>query len=88
MNLSRRNLQEITLGQLIFYLGIYLWDNHIGVLLCTILGTIALFIAIISHVVEWVERSKVPRWYFYFIWISAVCPFLVLIFMRLIDQAL
>lgn len=86
MKLSRRNLQEITLGQLIFYLGIYLWDSHIGVLLCTILGTIALFIAIISHIVEWVERSKVPGWYFYFIWISTACPFLVLIFMQLTDQ--
>jgi hypothetical protein len=34
----------------------------------------------ISYVVEWIEPSKVPRWYFVLMWLSLLAPLVTLFF--------
>ena len=65
---------EILLIQVIIYLFLWIYDDYLASLLSLIIGSIVLFVLLISLVVEWVERSKVPRSYFYFLGVSVLAP--------------
>lgn len=65
---------EILLAQVVLYLLLWIYDDYLASLLSLIIGSIMLFILIISLIVEWVERSNVPRWYFYLLVVSVIAP--------------
>lgn len=65
---------EILLVQVIIYLFLWIFDDYLASMLSLIIGGIMLFILLMSLVVELVERSKVPRWYFYFLGVSVLAP--------------
>lgn len=70
---------EIFLIQLIIFSLIYLVDSYVGFLVCLILGIIAFALLILSLIFELVDRSKVPKSYFYFMINTVIACFLVLI---------
>ncbi|NND34594.1 MAG: hypothetical protein HKN76_18555 [Saprospiraceae bacterium] len=78
--MGKRQTTEIFFFQLIVYISIYLWNDHVGFLLCSIFSVITLVLLSISYVVELIEPSKVPRWYFILMWISLLAPALTLLF--------
>lgn len=65
---------EAFLGQIIFYLFLWFWDDYMALVLSSILGGIALFVYIISHLVELVDRSRVPRVYYRLMLFSFIAP--------------
>lgn len=67
---------ELFLIQFIFYIGLWLWDDYIASLISIIFVAICSFIFIISLITEWIEPSKVPRWYFVFMIASIFAPFI------------
>ncbi|MCP3930471.1 MAG: hypothetical protein GY705_15370 [Bacteroidetes bacterium] len=68
---------EIFLAEIIAYFLLWLWNDYVATLLCLTLACIFLFILIISWVVEWIEPSRVPKWYFHFMILSVLAPVLV-----------
>jgi hypothetical protein len=68
---------EIFLIQIIVYLLLWLWNDFVATLLSLSFAAIGLFVLIISIIAELIDRSKVPRWYFYVIIISVLTPILV-----------
>lgn len=70
---------EILLIELILYMLIWFFNEYLATLLSLIFGTICLLILLISLVVELIERSKVPRWYFSFMFMSVLAPLLAAI---------
>ena len=67
------------LVQLVAYLGLFLWDDYPATLLSMIMFFVAFGIWALSHVVEWVERSKVSRNYYRFAltaWLSPLTAML------------
>ena len=70
---------EIFLFQLIIYSLIYLVDSYVGFLICLILGVIAFALLVLSLIFELVDRSKVPKSYYYFMLNTVFACFLVLI---------
>jgi len=75
---------ELFILELILFLALWLWDDYIGLLLSVILSGIAFFILIVSLIVEWIEPSKVPRRYFYWIGVTVLAPLLVGVFHRIL----
>lgn len=67
---------EVLLLELVIYLLFWLYDEYLASLLSIILGSICLLILIISLIVEAIERSKVPRWYYWFLAASVLAPIL------------
>ena len=67
-------LFEIFLIQFIIYSILWLWDDYIGSLITVVMIPICFFLLIISLIAELIERSKVPKKYFYFMGISAMAP--------------
>lgn len=86
MNLTKRHLLEIFLAQLVLYIAIFLWDDHVGFLLCLIFAVISFAIVVISYIVEFIEKSRVPSWYYQLLWICVICPVLVLLFFSRIGE--
>lgn len=86
MGTGRTNIIEISLIQLIFYVGVFLWDQHIGVLLSLSFAGISLAIVILSYLADWIEAARVPTWYYPFMWISVICPIVVWVFFALIGS--
>ena len=73
------NLALMIIGQLIVYLLLMLFDEYFGQLLALILGAISLAVWAISHIVEWIEPSRVQRKYYQYMLSGWVGPALALI---------
>ncbi len=75
--MSTKRHIELFLSQLIIYTLVFLVDEHVGYLLSIILGCLSLVLLVISFFLEWVEPSKVPRWYFQVMWLSFLAPTII-----------
>ena len=73
------NFTLALLVQLTLYLVILFFSPYTGTVLSAILGAIALAIWLLSYVVEWVQPSRVPRYYYAFVLSAWVAPLLALI---------
>lgn len=72
----RLSIGEIFLIEVLLYLVCWLLNDYLASMISLIFGSLFLVILLISLVVEVVERSKVPRWYFYFMLASVIAPLL------------
>lgn len=73
------------IGQLIFYLLLMLFDEYFGQLLAIILGAISFAVWAISHIVEWIEPSRVNRNYYQYMlsgWIGPALALVIFILLR------
>lgn len=68
---------EIFLIEFIIYSLLWLSNDYVASMLTVVMTAICFFILIVSLLAELVERSKVPRWYYYFMAISTVTPIIV-----------
>ncbi len=80
LNMVSKSPLGLLLVQLIVYILIFLWDDHVGYLLCIIISVVVFTILVISYLVEKVEPSKVPVSYFRTMWILWLAPVIVLLF--------
>jgi len=65
---------EAFLGQLAIYLIIWLNNDYLATMLSFVFGGICLAILIISLIVDWVEYSGVPKWYYQLLVASVLAP--------------
>ncbi|MCB0550453.1 MAG: hypothetical protein KDD19_22985 [Phaeodactylibacter sp.] len=79
---------EILLGEVVLYLIIWVFNDYMATMLSLIFGSIFLLILMVSLVVELVEKSKVPRWYFIFMGLSVLAPIIAAILYVLINQGM
>ncbi len=70
---------EILLAEVAIYIFLWLVNDYLATMLSLIFGSIFLLLFLISLIVEWIERSKVPRWYFTLMLVSALAPIIAAI---------
>jgi hypothetical protein len=70
----RLTLFEIFLLELVVWLGLWLLSDYIATLLTLIIGAIVSAVLIIALISETMERSKVPKKYFYVMILSIIAP--------------
>ena len=68
----RLSLLEIFLLEVLLWLGLWLLSDYVATLLTLILGAIVSAVLLIALMSEWIERSKVPRRYFYIMALSVL----------------
>lgn len=68
---------EVFLVQVVIYLLLWLNDDYMATLVSAAFGGIFLCIWLLSLAVELIEPSKVPKWYFRYMLVSALAPILV-----------
>ena len=80
---------EIFMIEFIFYTILWLVDDYIASLVSVILGFIFASILIVALISEFIEPSKVPRSYYYFMIVSILAPLLAgALFVGLMDGQL
>ena len=67
------------LAQLAVYLLILLANDYLGSLLAIILGAIAFAVWGISRIVELIQASRVPKWYYRAVFAAWVAPLAALL---------
>jgi hypothetical protein len=72
--MQKISLIEIFLIEFILFSLLWLWDDYIGSMITIVFSFIFFFILVISLIVEIIEQSKVPRWYFSFMAVSIFAP--------------
>ena len=65
---------ELFLIETILFLLLWLWNDYLAMLLSLIFGSICFFVLVIALGAELIERSKVPRWYYYIMLASIAAP--------------
>jgi hypothetical protein len=73
------------LGQIIIYGLLLLGNENAGFILAVILGSIAFFVWAISHIVEWIQPSRVTHNYYGFVlscWVGPLIALAGFIFLR------
>ena len=78
--LKSLGIVEISLTQVIIYCLIWISNPYLATLLTAIIVPIFTMLLVISLIAEVLERSKVPKWYFKFMFISILIPLIVAIF--------
>ncbi|MEM6379326.1 MAG: hypothetical protein AAF705_14045 [Bacteroidota bacterium] len=68
---------EVFLIQVVIYLLLWLNDDYMATLVSGAFAGIFFFIWLLSRVVELIEPSKVPKWYYRYMLVSALAPILV-----------
>lgn len=72
--LNRSRWLEILLAEVIIYFLLWSYDDYLATILSLIFGAICLLVLIISIIVELIEPSRVPRWYFTTMIVSVLAP--------------
>lgn len=70
----RLSLLEVFLLEVTVWLALWLFNDYMATLLTLILTAIVFAVLVIALLSEWIERSKVPRQYFWIMGISVVSP--------------
>ncbi len=76
--MTNRRLAEIFLAQVVIYLLIWFTNPYLALVLSIIFAGICLLILLVSLAVELIERSKVPRWYYYLMTVCTLAPMLAM----------
>ena len=74
--MNRTRVFEIFLAEVIIYLVLWLSNDYLATFLSLIFFCICLLILIISIIVDWIDGSTVPRWYFMLMTASTLAPLL------------
>jgi len=77
---------EICLIQIIIYCLFWLANPYLAFLLTVIIVPIFAFLLIISLIAELLDRSKVPKWYYKFMFLSFIIPLIVALVFYTIDR--
>ncbi len=62
--------------QVMVYFLLWLSYDYLAILISLIIGAVCLFVFAVAVIVELIESSRVPRWYFWLMGTSIVAPIL------------
>src|SRR5690606_34185558 len=77
-------LAIIALAQAVLYAGLWLWNEYVASYMTLILPSVLLVLLILSLIADWIEPSRIPRWYLKVMLISILVPVLTGIALYLI----
>ena len=79
-----RRIGELFLGTIIVFGLLWVWDDYLAFLLTLVFVSIVVFILLIALIAELLDRSKVPRTYFYGMLALIVAPLIPAVFYYLV----
>lgn len=74
----RLTVTEVFLLEFAGWFGLWLLNDYLATLLTLIIGAIVFAVLVIALISEAIERSKVPRRYFYIMAVSVLAPLMAM----------
>lgn len=59
------------------YAGIWLWDEYVATYITLIFPALIMVVLILSRIADWIEPSKIPRWYYVLMFVSIIIPLVI-----------
>lgn len=75
-NLSN-TLLIVALAECVIFCAVWLWNEYVATYATIILPGVMAAILIISLIADWIEPSRIPKWYYYIMVISILIPLVV-----------
>lgn len=70
-------LPIIGLFQAVLYAIIWLWNEFVAAYITLIFPSMILLLLLLAIIADWIEPSRIPKWYYMLMIISAVIPVLI-----------
>ena len=70
-------LTIIALMQAVMYAVIWLWNEFVAVYITLIFPSMILLILLLAVIADWIEPSRIPRWYYILMIISVIIPVVI-----------
>jgi hypothetical protein len=86
--MPRPGVLELLLAEIAAYLILWLLNDYLATLLSLVFGVIFLVILIATSIVELIEPSRVPRWYFKLMIVSVLAPLIAALVYFLMGHSL
>src|SRR4030095_13733664 len=67
----------IVLSQAVIYLSIWLWNEYVASYISLIFPSMILVILVLALIADWIEPSRIPRWYYILMLISIFIPVII-----------
>ena len=77
--LKKLKLEEILLIEIIFYFLLWMFDEYLATVISLIFGVICLMILLTSLVVEKIEKSNVPKFFYKILVVSVIAPIVAVV---------
>ena len=79
-------LLEVAISEAILLVILWLFNDYLATLLSWIIPVLCIGILGVSLIVEWVEKSSVPRWYYWLLVVIFLVPLVVFLFFFTLKQ--
>ena len=66
-----------SLLQAILYTGLWLWDEYVASYITLIFPVMMLVILLLTTIADWIEPSRIPKWYYVLMILSIIIPVVV-----------
>jgi hypothetical protein len=70
----RSNLLIVALVECVIFTAVWLWNEYVATYATIILPGVMFVILVLSLIADWIEPSRIPRWYYYVMGISIIIP--------------
>ena len=67
----------LVLGQAVLYSAFWLWNEYIATLFTLIFPAVILVILVLSTIADWIEPSRISKWYYIYMIISIITPLVI-----------
>ncbi len=67
----------IILLQAILYSSIWLWNEFVASYITLVFPAMILVILLISAIADWIEPSRIPKWYYVIMIVSILVPIII-----------
>jgi len=71
------NLLIVALAECVLFCAVWLWDEYVASYATIILPGVMAVILLLSLIADWIEPSRIPKWYYYIMVISILIPLVV-----------
>ncbi len=68
---------NVSLFQAVIYAGLWLWDEYVASYITIIFPALLLVILVLAYIVDWIEPSRIPRWYYLLMIVSIFIPLII-----------
>ena|SRR5690349_11072640 len=71
------NLLIVVLAECVVFCAVWLWDEYVATYATIILPGVMAVILLLSLIADWIEPSRIPKWYYYIMVITILIPLVV-----------
>jgi hypothetical protein len=71
------NLLIVALAECVIFTALWLWNEYVATYATIIIPGVMAVILLLSLIADWIEPSRIPKWYYYIMVITILIPLVI-----------